>query len=189
MDSLETLFQLLRAKEQQPFLIAIDGRCASGKTTLSERLKSLFECSVVHMDDFYLPFSRRTEERMAYPGGNIDLERVLFDVLIPLKNGLDAVYCPYNCHTNQFLPEKRVNADSPVIIEGCYSCHAKLREKYDLRIFMDISPKTQKARLKKRNPSTFEAFQTIWIPREEQYFKVCDVRENCELILNGEIGS
>ena len=36
-----------------------------------------------------------------------------------------------------------------------------------------------------RNPAAFEAFQTMWIPREEAYFSACQVREHCDLVLNG----
>ena len=36
-------------------IIAIEGRCASGKTTLSKRLSEKLGCGVIHMDDFFLP--------------------------------------------------------------------------------------------------------------------------------------
>ena len=36
-----------------PLLIAIDGRCGSGKTTLGEALAKRLHASLIHMDDFY----------------------------------------------------------------------------------------------------------------------------------------
>lgn len=39
-------------QNRSPFLIAIDGRCAAGKTTFAEKLSSIMECSVIHMDHF-----------------------------------------------------------------------------------------------------------------------------------------
>ena len=40
-------------------LVAVDGRCGSGKTTLGTLLAAVFGCAVVHTDDYYLPFARR----------------------------------------------------------------------------------------------------------------------------------
>ena len=67
------------------YLVAIDGRCASGKTTLAALLqKQIQDCYVVHMDHFFLREEQRTKERLETPGGNVDHERVLADVLQPL---------------------------------------------------------------------------------------------------------
>ncbi len=35
-------------------LIAVDGRCAAGKTTLAAQLQKDLGCNVIHMDDFFL---------------------------------------------------------------------------------------------------------------------------------------
>ena len=42
-------------------LVAIDGKCASGKTTLGYYLKEYFNCNLFHMDDFFLQNYQRTE--------------------------------------------------------------------------------------------------------------------------------
>ncbi len=185
MDNCEAVLRLVQKEAKHPFFIAIDGRCAAGKTTLAQIIQSSIECNVVHMDDFYLPFSDRTEERMAQPGGNIDFERLLFEVLCPLRNGTASLYRPYDCHHDIFLPSKELKAETPTIIEGSYSCHPRLQKNYDLRVFMDISPERQKIRLKKRDSSSFERFQTIWIPREEHYFTACQTRNCCDLVVWG----
>lgn len=181
----EIMLRLLEKEAGRPFLAAIDGRCTAGKTTLAGLLQEKLTCNVVHMDDFYLPFSQRTPERMAQPGGNMDFDRLLSEVLLPLKRGAEALYCPYNCHEDYFLPTQALNAAIPTIIEGSYSCHPLLRGCYDLRVFLDIDPEKQKVRLLARNPAAFEAFQTMWIPREETYFAACQVREHCDIVLNG----
>ena len=185
MDNCEVLLRAAQKEAKHPFFMAIDGWCASGKTTLAAKIQSQIECNVIHMDDFYLPFSMRTEKRMAQPGGNIHFERLLCEVLLPLKNGTNALYRPYDCHKDCFLPAQKLNAALPTIIEGSYSCHPKLRENYDLRVFVDISPQIQSARLIKRDPSAFEAFQNIWIPREKYYFTACGVRSHCDLVIWG----
>ena len=70
-----------------PAILAIDGRCASGKSTLGQELAEKWNASLFHMDDFYLQPHQRTEERLAEPGGNVDRERFLKEVLLPLRSG------------------------------------------------------------------------------------------------------
>ncbi len=48
--------------------LAIDGPCASGKSTLAKTLADIYRCPVVHMDDFFLQPHQRTPERLAQPG-------------------------------------------------------------------------------------------------------------------------
>ena len=68
-------------KREKPLLAAIDGRCAAGKTTLAEQLREMLGCNVIHADSFFLRPEQRTEERLNTPGGNIDYERLLAEVI------------------------------------------------------------------------------------------------------------
>ena len=45
----------LNIEEGRVKVIAIDGRCASGKTTLARELAERLGAGVIHMDDFFLP--------------------------------------------------------------------------------------------------------------------------------------
>ena len=186
MDDRGALLRLLQGEKRRPFLAAVDGRCAAGKTTLAGELQAALGCNVVHMDDFYLPFSERTEEQMTRPGGNMDFDRLLSEVLRPLRSGENALYRPYDCHEDRFLAARELDGAALTVVEGSYSCHPALRELYDLRVFLDISPETQERRLTARDPSAVETFRTIWIPREEHYFDACRVRSHCDLVLRGE---
>ena len=56
-------------------IFALDGMCASGKTSLSNALGFVFRAPVFHMDDFFLPAEKRTKERLSEVGGNVDRER------------------------------------------------------------------------------------------------------------------
>lgn len=168
---------------REPYMLSIDGRCAAGKTTLAAKLSAYLSCAVVHIDDFYLPFALRTPERMAKPGGNIDFERLKNEIILPLKSGSDAVYRPYACHEDRFLPTVRLSAAANIIIEGSYSCHPLLADMLDIKVFMDIAPEKQLSRIALRDPGHVEAFRTMWIPREEFYFAECAVREACDAVL------
>ena len=56
-------------------IVAIDGKCTSGKTTLASKLEQIYDCNVFHMDDFFLRPEQRTRSRFAGVGGNVDYER------------------------------------------------------------------------------------------------------------------
>ena len=84
METLEVhLHHLLATNPGRPLIAAIDGRCASGKTTAAELLQKQFGWTVVHADDFFLRPEQRTPERYAEPGGNLDRERLREEVLLP----------------------------------------------------------------------------------------------------------
>lgn len=73
-----------RSRREHPrTLTAMDGPCATGKSTLGARLARLYSCPLFHMDDFFLPPERKTPERLAQPGGNVDYERFFAQVLSP----------------------------------------------------------------------------------------------------------
>ena len=173
--------------KEKTLLLAIDGRCAAGKTTLAEKLKQRFGCGVLHMDDFFLRPFQRTPARLAEPGGNVDYERFLNEVLCPLSQGREAVFRPWLCHTQRFGDPVRISAGPLVVTEGSYSCHPALRKYYGLRVFLSVSPQEQLRRIEKRNgPEATVVFREKWIPLEELYFSRCGVEEACELRLSNE---
>ncbi len=168
-------------KDNSPILIAIDGRCASGKTTLAAELQNRLDCDVVHMDHFFLRPEQRSAERLTVPGENVDHERFLTEVLLPLSRGEYVQYRPFNCKKQSFDKPIRVGDKNICIIEGAYSCHEKLRDYYDLRIFMSVESDEQIRRLVARNGEEgAEVFRKRWIPLEEQYFEACGIVDVCD---------
>lgn len=169
---------------REPLLVAIDGRCASGKSTLAARLGELLDCPVFHMDDYFPRPSQRTAERLSTPGGNIDHERFTEEILAPLRSGAKEItYRPMDCGTLSLLPPVCVKAGKINIIEGSYSCHPALRDSYDLRVFLTVFPEEQLRRIALRNgEEKLRQFRERWIPMEERYFSACDVVGHCDLI-------
>ena len=167
---------------REQIIIAVDGRCAAGKTTLAAALERRTECNVFHMDDFFLRREQRTSARYAAPGENVDHERFLSEVLLPLKAKKRFCYRPYDPHGVGFKPPIEVEPKPLTVVEGSYCCHSELVRHYDLRIFMDISPEAQMRRIIKRNgEAVAKMFESRWIPLEEAYFNAFGVREKCEL--------
>lgn len=162
-------------------IIALDGRCASGKTTLAAELERRYGWSVVHMDHFFLRPEQRSPQRYAQPGGNIDHERFLEEVLLPLRAGERPVYRPFDCHAQALLPPIPFDPGPVVLAEGSYACHPALRGHYDVRAFLTVDPERQMERIIAREGEEYaRVFREKWIPLEEKYFSACGVEERCE---------
>lgn len=165
-------------------LVAIDGRCATGKTTLAGQLAAQFDCNVFHMDDFFLRPQQRTQTRLAIPGENIDHERFLEEVLLPLSRGEPVRYRPWQCRTQSFAPVRTIAPKRLAVIEGAYALHPKLRGYYDLRAVLTAPQETRLARLHKREGDDLGEFLSKWIPLEDQYFDRTDVMADVDLVIH-----
>ena len=170
----------------QPAIVAIDGRCGSGKTTLAALMARLFPCNVFHSDDFYLPFDRRVPGWESIPCANMDFTRLDREVLTPTLAGEGVDYRAYDCPAGTYRPAVHLPFRSLTIMEGSYSTHPSLRDKYALRIFLTCSPEAQAARLQAREGDYYPMFQRRWIPLEEGYFSTYSVQDGCHLVLNAE---
>lgn len=151
-------------------IVAIDGKCTSGKTTLAANLAKIYDCNVFHMDDFFLRPEQRTQERFAEVGGNVDYERFKVEVLTPLKAGQAFSYRPFDCSTFTlaepiYVTPKRLN-----IIEGTYSHHPYFGDPYDLKILLTVDEETQRQRILQRPVFLHKRFFEEWIPMENRYF-------------------
>lgn len=168
-------------KDKQRILLAIDGRCAAGKTTLAAYLQHSLQANVFHMDDFFLQPFQRTSSRLQEPGGNIDHERFLKEILMPVQSGKAFAYCPYDCKTQTSKEPVTVYPHDINIVEGSYSCHPALRPYYDMCVFLTIPAQEQLRRLAKRDISRVRLFQEQWIPLEELYFSAFQVEAHCDI--------
>ncbi len=167
----------------QNIVIAIDGMCASGKTTISKILEKEFGCRVIHMDDFFLPPHLRTKERLLEVGGNVDYDRFILDVINNLHQGI--TYSPFNCKTLSFDKEINLPLTNITLIEGSYALHPKFGKYYDLAIFIEVSSVNQIDRIINRNGiDELPNFQNKWIKFENQYFNTFKIKDNANFIIN-----
>ncbi len=171
-----------------PVLVALDGRCAAGKTTLAGRLAKEYGFPVVHMDHFFLRPEQRTPERLAQPGGNVDYERVQAEVLTPLRRGEGAVYRPFVCKTQRLAEPITIPPAPVVLVEGSYACHPHLWPSYDVRVFLTVSPALQRERLLMREGAEgVQVFYDKWIPLEERYCSALQVEDRCGYSLEAPV--
>lgn len=165
-------------------VVAVDGRCASGKSTLAEQLALVTGAGMVHMDDFFLPPELRTEARLKEPGGNVHYERFQKEVLPALSRGEDFSYRCFDCGRMELGEERKVSGNGILVVEGAYSCHPKLGEYMTLRVFSDVENEEQLRRIAARDgQDALETFKQRWIPMEENYFAAYRIREQADMIL------
>ncbi|MGL5435739.1 MAG: hypothetical protein ACRDBO_10140 [Lachnospiraceae bacterium] len=164
--------RVLTGSDEAPVVVAIDGQCASGKSTLALMLGQVYDCNIFHMDDFFLRPEQRTPQRLSEIGGNVDYERFQEEVLIPLRSGRPFAYQIYDCRTQTLagvgeVPVKRLN-----IVEGTYSCHPFFGFCYQLKYCLTIDQEEQRSRILNRNGADMlRRFESEWIPMENAYLK------------------
>lgn len=181
---LQEIRKLEKDKDKQYILIAIDGKCASGKTTLGLYLKNNLDANLFHMDDFFLQKHQRTEERLAEVGGNVDYERFKEDVLNPLLEGKEIAYQRFDCSSLELQDAKRINPKRINIIEGSYSQHPYFGDVYDLKVFMEIDTESQLENIRQRNgEQKLSMFVERWIPKELAYFEKFGIKEKSDIIV------
>ena len=188
MRSLKTVSELLEELRTLPAeirIIAIDGRCAAGKTTLAAELAEQLGGDVIHMDDFFRPPKLRTPERRSEPGGNVHYERFLTEVIPKLASGEAFSYQRFDC--SRMAPGDRIPVQNNgfVFVEGAYSCHPVLGNYMDRKVFLDMDRVNQTERIRGRNgEDRLQDFLQLWIPLEEAYFLAFSVEENADYIIN-----
>ena len=167
--------------EHEYVRIAIDGRCASGKSTLGALLERVYGATLFHMDDYFLPFERKTPERLAQPGGNVDYERFLEEIASRPK-GEEIVCRAFDCSVQSLDEPVRIQPRRLTIAEGSYALHPALRDAYDLKVFLDVDAERQSARILDRNgPEMHSRFVNAWIPLENEYLDGRNLRAVADL--------
>ena len=168
-------------KTDKQIVVAIDGNCTAGKTTLAAVLEKEYDCNVFHMDDFFLRPHQRTAERYAQPGGNVDYERFREEVLIPLKKGSAFSYRPFSCKTFSLSDAVEVTPKALNIVEGTYCLHPYFGDVYDLKLFLSIDSELQRDRIYQRPRHVQGRFFTDWIPMEKLYFDCYQIPGQADL--------
>jgi uridine kinase len=179
---LEYINQTLKETGSRPFLIAIDGNCGSGKTTLGNYLSKELKASLFHMDDFFLQPHQRTAERLSEPGGNVDYERFKKEILAHIADAKGITFRPFSCHEWKLADEPvTVPYNDIVVVEGSYSHHPYFENIYNLKIFLEITKEEQKKRIIIRDgEAIWPMFEEKWIPMENTYFETFKIKENSD---------
>ncbi len=120
--ALPVLLAAVKLPEKAVRVIAIDGRAASGKSTLARMLARIMDAGVVQMDDFFLPPELRTAERFAQAGGNVHYERFMTEVLPFLRDEKAFGYRIFDCKQLDYRGTKIVKKSACALWKGRTAC-------------------------------------------------------------------
>lgn len=165
--------------KQQQGIIALEGKCGSGKTTLANKLQNDVNIAIIPIDDFFLPPHLKTSNRLNEIGGNINYERIK-SLLLNIKEKHEISYLKYDCTNRNFIPIQ-IEYKPLILLEGVYSFHPYFNKLVDKMMYLDIDDITQDKRLQLRK--NYEHFVNEWIPLENYYFNSLNIKYESDIII------
>lgn len=140
--------------------VGIDGKGASGKTTLAQRVAAALPSAVVvHVDDFARP---------DLPGW--DRDRFDREVLQPLLAGRAGRYQRWDFDTDTGAEWHVVPVGVPVIVEGVSATDIRLPVPWDFTIWVEVPTAVRRSRIADRDgEALLDRWLTDWIPSEDAY--------------------
>ena len=186
--STSKLFKKIKSlkKEKAILFVGIDGCGGVGKTTLAENIQKKFkDVSVVHMDNFDLPFADRVKGQPHEKpvGADTDWARLEREVILPLKNNQSVKFQKYSWDKDRMLDWESIKPAGIIIVEGVYSLRIELRDHFDLKIWIDCPLDVRLKRgLERDGEDKKDRWLKDWLPMEERYMalhhpeKIADIK-------------
>ena len=169
---LQSYIDSLYNKTSDKLLIALEGRCGSGKTTISNLLSNV---TIIHVDDF---FDEKKKQRLDY-----DRLVKLLNKLKSAKVGEKIEFDAFSC-SDWSYHKKEITVNKIIVVEGVYSYSEEVREFFDEVVFSVISKEVQLERLTNReNEFYLQKYLNVWIPREEEYYNTFDFVSNANILI------
>lgn len=179
------LFEMIDQCKKESIIIAIDGHAGSGKSTLASLIKEKYNATVFHLDDYFLQPHQRTKQRLNEIGGNVDYERFLLEVLIPIETNLNIEFQKFDCQLQKLLPKIIIKPSKIIVIEGSYCHRPEFCHHYDIKVALHIDTEVQKKRILDRNgQQRYLDFINKWIPLENKYFEHYNIFDNAHLCID-----
>jgi len=163
-----------RLTKKTPYLIGVAGPSCSGKSTLCESVAEKYkEVAHLKLDDFF----KNTEEFPMFSKwrnwelpGNLKLEE-LHAALVKLKNGKEATVPVYAKRIGKYIGNRTVKPNKILIVEGFLLFYPKkIRELFDLKLFLDVPEKVQLSRrIRRQSDFDVEYFYKVTTPMYKKY--------------------
>lgn len=174
----------------KPFCIAaVDGCGGSGKSTLARQIVSKYGSGqIIHMDDFYKPSNERVHMEMSKKesGADYDIKRLLYDVINPITNAMEARYQSYDWEADKLTKWHTVQPSGLLIVEGVYSISDQLYNKYDIKIFVECNKKLRLKRGLERDGANALDLWSQWMIGEDKYLQEQKPQNRANFIISGE---
>jgi uridine kinase len=156
--------------------VGVDGRGASGKTTLAYRIAvALPGAQVISVDDFARPHIRGWE-----------LARFLRQVRDPLLAGRAARYQRWDFAADLGADWVDVQPGRPVVVEGVSATDVRLGLPWDVTLWVDAPIDVRQRRALARDGEAMrERWLTDWIPSEEDYVRRQQPQQRADLVVDG----
>ena len=166
------------------YTIAVDGRGASGKSSLLEYLIELLPgYTALNGDDYFEPL----ENQSAW--GDFNDDRFSKDIIEPLKQSTSFTYRPYDWHAEPHIAETLIQVRRGFILERCYSFEFELD--WDVKIWVEAPKELCLVRALKREAMprerVIEVWENVWQPREDEYIARVNPAEAADIVLDGAI--
>ena len=166
VDLLSTrVLDLIDEGVQTPILI-IDGRSASGKTTLAEAVQNrLFKDGeslprVIHMDDLY-------DGWHGLQGGHDYLVR---QILKPVSQRKRASWQEYDWGLGERSKWREFDGGTPLIIEGCGSLSQTTVEFAHLSLWLEAEEAVRQQRWVDRSGHDHDEWWPVWAAQELEFY-------------------
>jgi uridine kinase len=184
--------EVARHGRSGPFLVALDGRSGTGKSTLALGVADLLDAGVIKGDDFYAGGSAEywdamtADEKVRHV---IDWRRQR-PVLESLRDGARATWHPYDWLADNGGLSDTVLSCEPnavVILDGAYSARPELADLFSLRVLLQAEEEVRRTRLLEREGEQYRAdWEARWHVAELHYFGTVMPPEAFDLVLRSD---
>ena len=162
-------------------LVCIDGPAGSGKTTLAESLSEVLGgAPVVHMDDLYEGWDQALGDPLA--------ARVEAWLLIGWEAGLPGMHPRFDWALGRYAEWVTVPAAPVVVLEGCGSGSARIRERASLVVWVEAPAELRLQRGVERDGAALAPQWREWQAHEQAHFTADGTRAAADVIVDGVSG-
>jgi uridine kinase len=151
-------------------LVGIGGHGGAGKTTLA---RTIPDAQIVSTDEFW-------------DGDGFDIPRLARDVVDPLAAGREAGFSSYDWAARALRGWRTVEPRGIVVVEGVCALHRRLRDAYDVRVWVDAPRDVRLARgVERDGEEARRTWEDVWMPSEERYVERDDPVSCAHLVVDG----
>ncbi len=191
---------------QKKFLIGVTGESASGKTTICKQVKKTscdlnFPLEFLSIDNYFNDISDLIKkygdfDSLRDNGYDVDSPDsfqldLLKEDLIKLSQGEDIMAPQYLINgTGISVPKSiPISSEKFVLVEGMAAMYKDLKDIFDVRVYVDIEPKTQKKwfmeRAAKRNQSEENALKHFDYVNDAAEKYIRPSKNDADIVING----
>lgn len=190
----------------RPLRVAVDGRTAAGKTTLSDELAALIRdrgrpVIRTSIDGFHRPkaerYARGRYSAEGYYHDARDLSAIVALLLAPLGPGGDRRYrtASFDLESDQPIAQEPLRApdDAILIVDGTFLQRPELRDAWDVTIFLQTAADVAERRAVGRDAAQqggAEAARALYAQRYHGAFALyddlCAPEEIADVVLNND---